>query len=257
MRAQGRAENVVRVLHGRGPVTHCLAHRLLEGGLARADRNHFGPEQFHALHIGRLPLHVDPPHVNGTVKSEPGAHRGGGHPVLPGTSFCDNALLTQPPCHERLTDCVIDLVGPGVKEILPFEVHLCPAHHLTPPSSVVKRSGPPAVIRQEGLEFTLKFVVDPRPFILLRQFLQRRHQGLRHEHAAILPKVTGGVRDGWERAHDGSVPRQIKKSKVETSTGTRAPLISCRSHSATPPETPPRRRCLENHHRSPGSGPGQ
>ena len=75
MRADDRADAVVRRLDGRDPVAQRLVDRVLERRAARLDRDDLGAEQLHAPHVERLALDVDRAHEDGAVEPE---QRGGG-----------------------------------------------------------------------------------------------------------------------------------------------------------------------------------
>src|SRR5262249_20755832 len=61
VRAERRAEDVVRAAHVRDPIAHRLVDRFLERLLAGLDAAHLGTHEPHAKHVQRLPLHVDRP----------------------------------------------------------------------------------------------------------------------------------------------------------------------------------------------------
>ena len=47
--------------------------------------------------------------------------------MLTGAGFSDDPLLAHPFREQDLAECVVDFVGAGVKEVLPFEVDFCAA----------------------------------------------------------------------------------------------------------------------------------
>ena len=93
MRAERRAEQVVRVVDVRDPVAHRLVDRVLErpaAGVHLLDRR---PEQLHADDVQRLAAHVLGAHVDDALEAE---QRAGGrrrHAVLPGAGLGDDAPL--------------------------------------------------------------------------------------------------------------------------------------------------------------------
>src|SRR5690606_37152733 len=63
VRAQRRAEDVMRVADIGDPVAHSLVDRLLQRALPRLDPADLGSHHPHAKHVQRLSLHVDGTHV--------------------------------------------------------------------------------------------------------------------------------------------------------------------------------------------------
>jgi hypothetical protein len=74
----------------------------------------------------------------------------GGHPVLPGPGFGDQAALAHPNRQQPLAERVVDLVGAGVEEVFPLEVDADAAERAAQPFGVVEGGGP-AGVRAEQL----------------------------------------------------------------------------------------------------------
>src|SRR5436309_4044839 len=68
--ADARADQVVRRLDVRDPVTDRLARRLLQRPRSELDRAHLGAGQLHPLDVRRLSSHVFGAHVDGTLEAE-------------------------------------------------------------------------------------------------------------------------------------------------------------------------------------------
>src|SRR5438270_203807 len=62
-------------------------------------------------------------HVDGAVQAEQRARGRGGHAVLAGPGLRDHPRLAHPPGQQHLAQHVVDLVRPGVGEILALEQH--------------------------------------------------------------------------------------------------------------------------------------
>ena len=60
-------------------------------------------------------------------RSEERAGRRGRNPVLAGAGLGDHPVLAEPPGEQRLAQGVVDLVGPGVGEVLALEIQVQPA----------------------------------------------------------------------------------------------------------------------------------
>ncbi len=73
MRARHRADAVERVVHVSNPVAQRVVHRVLQGTRAGLNRNHLGPQHFHADHVGLLTFDVDRAHIDHAFEPEPRA----------------------------------------------------------------------------------------------------------------------------------------------------------------------------------------
>mmetsp|Transcript_17886 Transcript_17886/g.46262 ORF Transcript_17886/g.46262 Transcript_17886/m.46262 type:complete len:219 (+) Transcript_17886:666-1322(+) len=124
VRADGRADQVVRGAH----VGHPVAHRLVDGVFERlgprVDRVHLRAEHLHPEHVERLAADILRPHVHDALEPHERAHGGGGDAVLPRASLGDDALLVQPLRQQRLPNRVVDLVRARVCELLALEPDL-------------------------------------------------------------------------------------------------------------------------------------
>ncbi len=126
MRADDRAEDVVRGLDARHPVAHRFVDGVAQRARAAGDRPHLGAQQLHAEHVGRLAANVFLAHVDDAVEAEVGTGGGGGHAVLAGAGLGDHALLAHPQREQRLAERVVDLVGAGVVEVFALEARSAP-----------------------------------------------------------------------------------------------------------------------------------
>ena len=156
MRADDRAENVVRGLDARHPVAHRFVDGVAKRARAAGDRPHFGPQQLHAEHVGRLPADVFLAHVDDAFEAEMGTGGGGGDAVLAGAGFGDHPLLAHPQREQALAERVVDLVGAGVVEILALEPDLGSAALFAEPLGEIQRRRPADVVLPERRQFRLK-----------------------------------------------------------------------------------------------------
>ena len=122
MRAEGRAEQVVGIGDVGHPIAHGFADGVLEGAAAGGNAGHLGPQQAHAENIQALAAHVLRTHVDHAFEAQKGAHRSGGHAVLAGAGFGDDAALAHAARHQRLAQAVVDLVRAGVQQVFALEV---------------------------------------------------------------------------------------------------------------------------------------
>mmetsp|Transcript_4117 Transcript_4117/g.15030 ORF Transcript_4117/g.15030 Transcript_4117/m.15030 type:complete len:361 (+) Transcript_4117:43-1125(+) len=124
VRTRDRAQNVVRVLDVRHPITNSLARRVLQRRRTRTHRSHGGAEQTHTEHVELLAFHIRGAHVNDALEAETRTHRRRRHTVLTGTSFSDNTLLTHALRQQRLSNRVVNLVRARVVQVFALQVHV-------------------------------------------------------------------------------------------------------------------------------------
>mmetsp|Transcript_11982 Transcript_11982/g.33139 ORF Transcript_11982/g.33139 Transcript_11982/m.33139 type:complete len:415 (-) Transcript_11982:284-1528(-) len=180
-----RTQDVVGGLHVRHPVPDGLGGGVLEGGRSCRDRPDLRAKELHPEHVKGLPLHVLGSHVNDALEAQAGAHGGSGHAVLARPGLRDDPLLPELLAHEGLAEGVVDLVGPGVVQVLPLEVDLA-AVVLREPLRVVQRGRPPDVVLQQPVQLVLEVLVVAQPRVVLLQDAQGVHQGLGHVLPAVL-----------------------------------------------------------------------
>ena len=127
MRADDRAEAVVRRLDRAHPIAEGLVGGVAQGARAAADRPHFGAEQFHAEDVGPLPADVFLAHVDHAFQPERAQAVAVATPCCPAPVSAITRALAHAPGQERLAERVVDLVGAGVVEVFAFQVDLGPA----------------------------------------------------------------------------------------------------------------------------------
>jgi len=114
VRAEGRAEQIVGIAQGGGPVTQGLVDGILEGAAAGVHGTHLSAQQTHAQHVGGLALHVIATHVDDAFQAQQGSGGGGSDAMLSGASLGDEATLAHATGQEGLSEGVVDLVSAGV-----------------------------------------------------------------------------------------------------------------------------------------------
>ena len=194
MRAEGGAEQVIRVGDVGDPVPHGLADGVLERAAAAGDAHHCSAQQAHAEDVQALPPHVLFAHIDGAVETEQRAHGGGGHAVLSGSGLRDDAPLAHAPGEQGLPEAVIDFVGAGVEQVFALEVDARPAQRFAQPAGAIERSRTPRVVAQQVVELALESGVLPRREVRGFQFFERGHQDFRHVPPAVRSEVPALVR---------------------------------------------------------------
>ncbi len=144
-----------------------------------------GSQQPHAQHIQLLPLHVHIAHVDHAFEAQQRACRRRRHPMLPRAGLGDDPLLAHPLRQQSLAQRVVDLVRPGVQQVLALQVDLRAAQFLGQPLGKVERSRPPRKVPQQVIQLRLEFRVRLRQLVLVLQLQQGSHQRLRHIPPAI------------------------------------------------------------------------
>ena len=81
-----------------------------------------------------------------------------------------------------------------MEKVFALEINLGSAQALGHPFRTIKRRWTTGILFEQKLEFAAKRLVRLGLLILLRQLVQRRHERLGHEHAAIRAKVACGIR---------------------------------------------------------------
>jgi hypothetical protein len=154
-----------------------------------------------------LPRDVDLAHVDDALETEQGADGRRRHAMLPGTGLGDDPLLAHPFGKETLTECIVDLVCAGVRQILTLEVDPGAAAQFGQVPREIQRRRPADVIARETIDHVLELGVAASFVIGGFQLVERRHQRFRRILAAELPKSATRVRHRAGGAHDGRDPR--------------------------------------------------
>src|SRR5688572_3988222 len=203
MRAERRAEQVIRVVDVRDPVAHGFVDRVLEGPAAGIDGAHRRAEQLHADDVERLAAHVLRSHVNVAFEPEQRARRRSRHAVLPGAGFRHDAGLAHAPGEQRLAQRVVDLVRTGVRQVLAFEEDShrrvggvrAPSPRCAAGESLrlIEGRGTADVVFEQVVELRTERGVRAGRHVSRRQLLDRRHQRFGDEAAAVGAVITPRV----------------------------------------------------------------
>src|SRR5690606_28313527 len=93
--------------------------------------------------VGALSPHILGSHVDHARQTEMCTGGSRGHAVLPCARFRNDSLLAHPQRQQSLAQRVIDLVRPGVVEVLAFEPDLCTTGQLAQPPCMIDGARPP------------------------------------------------------------------------------------------------------------------
>ena len=189
VRAHHRADAVVAGVDRGHPVAERLVDGVLERPAARRDRHHLGAEQPHPGHVQRLPLGVLLAHVDDAVQAEQRAGGRGGYAVLAGAGLGDHPLLAHPLGQQRLPKHIIDLVRAGVRQVLPLEQDPAVPGPGREPRRLGQQRRPPGIAGQQGGQLGPERRVGLGRRVLAGQVVQRGHQRLRREPAAVRAEV--------------------------------------------------------------------
>ena len=150
MRAQHRAEQIMRGAHVGHPVAHGFVDGILQRAAAGIDAHHFRAQQAHARNVQPLPLHVFRAHVDHALQAKARRHGRRGHAVLPGAGLRDDAPLAHAHRQQRLAEAVIDLVRAGVQQVFALDVNARAAEIFGEARGKLQRRGPPREISQQS-----------------------------------------------------------------------------------------------------------
>ena len=125
-RADNRADHVVGALDVGHPVADRGRGRLLQSPRAGVHGQHRRSQQLHSLQVRLLAAGVRDAHVDHALHVHQRAHGRGRHPVLAGAGLGDDPPLAHPPRQQHLAKRIVELVRPGVVEVLTLEVHRAP-----------------------------------------------------------------------------------------------------------------------------------
>ena len=106
-----------------------------DGRDRRAHRPHFEDVEL-------LPAHVLLAHVDLAAHAEQRRRRGAGDAVLARSRLGDDARLAHALGQQRLADAVVDLVCPGVVQVLALEEDACAAGFLRQPLGEIQQRRP-------------------------------------------------------------------------------------------------------------------
>ena len=188
-------DDVVRVLDAAHPLAHGLVGRVLQGLASALDREHLGPHRPHAEHVQFLPADVLGAHVDAAGEAEQRRGGGGGDAVHPGPGFGDHAALAHALRDERLAESVVDLVRPGVVQVLAFEVDARPAGALGQPLGEVQAARPADVVVQQPLELAVEFRIRLGFAVGTVELVEREHERFGHVPPAVRAEPAAGVGD--------------------------------------------------------------
>ena len=170
------------------PGTQGLIDGILERARTTFHRVHGGPEQAHAHDVGRLPLHIFRPHIDGAAHAQTGGRHSRGHTVLPGAGLGHQSGLAHILGQQRLPQGVVDLVSAGMQQVFTLEPQF-KAQFFGKARAEGQGRGPPRIIVQQILQLVLELLrrhdVPHGGF----HFQQRRHQQLRNETSPKFAKI--------------------------------------------------------------------
>ena len=183
MRTGSGADDVERVVHIGDPVAQRLVHRVLQRRGAGGDGHHFGAEQLHPEHVGRLAGDVGGAHIDHARQAEAGTDRGRGDAVLAGTGLGDDPGLAHAHRQQDLADAVVDLVRAGVVQFVALEPDLGPmpvrcalAQLFGQARREIERAGPAHIMLEQVLELRLERRVGLRGGVFAFKIEDQRHQ---------------------------------------------------------------------------------
>ena len=208
-------EQIVGVRNVRHPVAHRFVDRILERPAAGVDLRDARPEQPHAVHVQRLPPHVVGAHVHFAVEPEQRAGGGRRHAVLAGAGLRHHPPLPHPDREQRLAQRVVDLVGPGMRQILPLEED--PRHPSRPRPGLEGRAQPRRLVDGSGSGRRNAAAAPPAP---------RRTRDPRGPRGTPAPALPPAQRGSPAR----TAPRTLRSTRGRPDRADRSSEPSCARH---------------------------
>ena len=149
--------------------------------------------------------------------------------MLSGAGLGDDPLLAHPPREQRLAEGVVDFVRPGMQEVLALEIDLCPAAVLRQPLREIQLGWPAREVLEVPLQLRLETGVRPRHLVGRGQLRQRCHERLRHEDAAVLAEMPGGIGQAGEigEGNGGGHRRTGQRATLPNANGISAGVTQC------------------------------
>ena len=178
------------------PVAQRLVHGVLQRRGAAGDGTDLRAQQIHPQHVRRLPLDIDGAHVDDAGQAEEGAHGRGGHAMLSGAGFGDDARLAHPAGEQDLAHAVVDLVRAGVIELLALKIDSCAPEVFGQAPREIKRTGPADVGGEVAVQLGLERVIGLGCFVGALESEHQGHQRLGHVAPAEIAEAAIGVRLG-------------------------------------------------------------
>ena len=188
---------------GRFDVGYPIANSFVNGVFERlrtaVDRPHLGAKQLHTEDIWLLSLHVDRPHIDDAFDAQQRGRGGCGDAVLAGARFSHDARLAHLALHQqRLAQGIVDFMGAGVSKIFPLQIDLGAAQLFAQAAGIANRGRTADVGMLQVGQFRHELFIPAGVKVRFFQFVQRRHQRLRHIFAAVWTETPGFVRYGAE-----------------------------------------------------------
>ena len=185
MRPQNRAQQVVGRAHVGHPIPDGLVDGILQRPAARLHRPDCGAQQPHPKYVRSLPLHVDRAHVDHALDPQQRAGGSGRHAVLSRSRLGHDTTLSHAPGQQRLPQRVVDLMRAGMRQVLPLQIDLRAAQVGAQATGEGDGRRAPHVRPEEMIQLLLEGAALRGVPVCLFQLVQRGHQRLRHELAAI------------------------------------------------------------------------
>src|SRR5579864_1958952 len=228
VRAERRAEQIVRGRDIGDPVAHSLIDGVFEGPAAAGHADHLRAQQPHAEYVEPLPPHVFLTHVDHAIQTEQRTNRGRGDAVLSGARFCDDALFPHAPRQHRLAQAVVDLVRAGVQQVFTLDIDSRAAQLFSQPPREIERGRTSGVGMEQLVQFRLKCRIFARFEERALQLFERRHQHLGHVAPAVRSEMSAGV---GLRSH---LPNAASRNRAMRSWSFLPGALSSREQASTP-----------------------
>ena len=183
------AQNIEGAAFVLNPVLNGGVDCFLQGALPGGNAYHPGSHHFHAEHVQRLTAGVFLTHVHHALHAQQRGNGGGGHPMLAGPGFGDNARFAHAFCQQGLPEGVVHLVGAQMVQVLALEVNLRSSNLIGQVPAVKHGSFAAGIVLQQVVEFGYEHGVLAELVERLCQIVQNGQGRVRHILAPERSKV--------------------------------------------------------------------
>src|SRR5918996_2587215 len=157
--------DVVGVFDVRHPVPYRLVDGVFEGARTAQYGHDLGPEELHPHDVQPLAAGVFLAHVDDAPLAVEGRDGGRGDAVLARAGLRDYAFLAHPVGEQYLAQGVVDLVRPGVRQVLALEPDVGPAPLAGQALGEHKRGRPADEVPRKAVPFFFELGVVPVAFV--------------------------------------------------------------------------------------------
>src|SRR6185312_888068 len=200
MRAYYAADDIVGVQRMIDPIADGLIGCILERLAAAGGGYHLRSQHLHPGHVRRLAFDIFFSHIDDALHAFQRTHSGSGYAVLSRTRFGNDPLFSQPARQQYLPHRIIDLVRPGMIQVLAFQEQLCIVFGAHPRGKIQRRRSADIVLQQRTIFFLKRSLMNDLQ-VARTQFLYIGIEHLRYKGPSVPAVITPFV-GSTDRRHN-------------------------------------------------------